>query len=252
MTVTSYAYFRQLQVDDVERYSRQIPIIGDEGQERLRNSAVLIVGVGGLGSIAALYLALAGIGRLILIDDGIVELSNLNRQVLYGPSDIGRPKALVAKEKLEALNPDVKVEAYNARLDENLGRALIERANVVIDALDNWPSRHLLNRLCVSLKRPLIHAGVYGLYGQITTIIPGKGPCLACIFPRPIDVKGPMPIIGPASGVLGLLQACEAIKLITGIGKPLVGRLLIIDLSNMEFSQVEIRRNSSCPVCGGI
>lgn len=234
------------------RYERQIPVIGREGQEKLKRSTVLIAGAGGLGSASALYLAAAGVGRLIIVDPQDVELSNLNRQVLHWTSDIGRAKVESAREKLRRLNPNVEVEVYREELTEELARRLVSRADIVIDALDNWEARFLLNRVCVELGKPFIHAGVEGFYGQMLVVVPGKGPCLQCLLPRQPPSRSGVPVLATTPGVLGLLQATEAIKLLTGVGEPAIGRLIIYDGYSMTFSEVRVRRRPDCPVCSRI
>jgi molybdopterin/thiamine biosynthesis adenylyltransferase len=232
-----------------ERYDRQLRLWGREVQERLRSSTVLVVGVGGLGTVAYLYLALAGIGRLILVDSETVEPTNLNRQILYRDEDVGKPKALVAAERLKQANPDVTVEAYTSRMDENLAEKLVGKADVVVDGLDNWPSRMMLDRVCWKLGKPLVHAGIYGMYGQATTVVPGKTPCLRCIFPSVRDTQRPFPVVGFTPGILGLIEAAEAVKLITGYGRTLAGRLLVVDLYSMEFSLLELKAEGCEKVC---
>ena len=218
-----------------ERYDRQLRILGKEGQEKLRSTTVAVVGLGGLGSIITYYLAAAGVGRLIVIDDGLVELSNLNRQILYTTSDIGLPKAYIAAARLT---------------EENVDR-LLGDADILVDALDNWETRHILNRYAVGSGKPLIHGAVQGFYAQVTTVIPGKGPCLACFLPEPPKPRGVIPIIGAVVGIVASFQASEVIKLATGLGEPLVGRLLVIDAYKGATDTVELKRNPNCPVCGG-
>lgn len=238
---------------ETERYARQIPVIGVKGQRRLSTASVLIVGVGGLGSAVALYLTAMGVGKLILIDDGSVELSNLNRQILYSSQDLGLKKVEVARSRLRELNPHVTIETYDQRLDEALAIELVKRVDVVVDALDNWESRLVLNKVCIEYGKPLIHAGVEGFYGQIMTIVPGKGPCLACLFREvPRTSQRMIPVLGAVSGVLGTLEAIETVKILLSMGKPLVGRMLIIDLLSMDFRSVEVRRNPKCPVCSKV
>ncbi|MDK6029093.1 HesA/MoeB/ThiF family protein [Ignisphaera sp. 4213-co] len=234
---------------DISRYDRQIRVFGVENQEKLRNSTVLVVGAGGLGSAVLTYLTYMGIGKLMVVDEGIVELSNLNRQILYNDSDIGKLKADVVCRKLKEANPRIYVECFARKFDRVLGEELVKKADVVIDALDNWDDRLLLNELCVKYKKPLIHAGVEGWYGQITTVLPGKTPCLYCIKPSRRRAKSTIPVVGVTPGVLGVLEAAEAIKVILNLGQPLYGRLLLIDLYTMEFRSIEIKRNPLCPVC---
>ncbi len=223
-----------------ERYDRQLRLWGKEAQQKLRNATVAVIGVGGLGTIASLYLALAGVGRLILVDPERVEPSNLNRQILYRDEDVGKLKAEVAAQRLREANPDVEVEAYPYRLTEENADEILSRADVVVDGLDNWSSRMLLDKVCWRLGKPLVHAGVYGFYGQATTIIPGKTPCLRCIFRGVRDQPSPFPVAGVTPGLLGVVEAAEAIKLVTGVGETLAGRLLIVDLQSMEFHVVRL------------
>jgi len=238
---------------EMERYSRQVPLIGVDGQRKLATSSALIVGIGGLGSAVAFYLTAMGIGKLILVDEGRIELSNLNRQILYSSQDLGLKKVEVAKSRLKALNPHVDIEIYDQRLDEVLAKELVKRVDIVVDALDNWESRLILNKVCVKYGRPLIHAGVEGFYGQIMTVVPGKGPCLACLFREvPRASQRAIPVLGAVPGVLGALEAIETVKVLLSVGKPLVGRMLIIDLLSMDFKIVEIRRNPRCPVCSKV
>jgi len=237
----------------MERYARQIPVIGVDGQRKLATSSVLIVGVGGLGSAVALYLTAMGVGKLVLVDEGCIELSNLNRQILYSSQDLGLKKVEVAKSRLKALNPYVVIETYDRRLDEELAKELVKRVDVVVDALDNWESRLVLNRVCVEYGKPLIHAGVEGFYGQVMTVVPGKGPCLACLFSEmPRTSQRAIPVLGAVAGVLGTIEAIEAVKVLLSLGKPLIGRMLIVDLLSMDFRVVEIRRNPRCPVCSRV
>ncbi|AEM38116.1 UBA/THIF-type NAD/FAD binding protein [Pyrolobus fumarii 1A] len=231
---------------NMERYDRQLRLWGREAQEKLRQATVLVVGVGGLGSIASLYLTLAGVGHLILVDRDAVEPSNLNRQVLYTEEDIGKPKALVAAERLSKLNPDVRIEAHVATVSRETIEPLVKRADVVIDGLDNWSARLVLDELCWKHRKPFVHAGIHGMYGQLTTIIPGKTPCLRCIVRNPRDPQRPIPVVGVTPGVVGTLAATEAIKLITGYGETLAGHLLIIDLANMEFTKIKLEVSNEC------
>ena len=237
---------------DLERYDRQIPVIGIDGQRKLAQSSVLIVGVGGLGSPVSLYLAAMGIGKLVLVDKEEVELSNLNRQILYSTRDIGKKKVDVAKHKLQELNPHVEIEVYEQSLDEDLARDLVKRVDVVVDALDNWETRMILNKVCVEYRKPLVHAGVEGFYGQVMPVVPGKGPCLACLFARASPSRTRIPVMGVTPGVLGAIEAAEVVKLLLSMGKPLVGRMLIVDLLSMEFRTIEVRRNPRCPVCSSV
>jgi len=244
----------ELTSSDLKRYNRQmmIPSWGNTGQIKLKSAKVVVAGAGGLGCPSSLYLAAAGVGRLVIVDREKYELSNLNRQILGWQKDIGRFKAEAAKEKLEALNSDIDVKAVVADITQDNIHELIHGSNVVIDAMDNWNIRFLLNEACVKEKIPLIHAGIYGLGGQATTIIPGKSPCLRCIIPKtPPEVKT-FPVLGATPGLFAMLQVMEAIKIIVGIGEPLAGRLLFFNGDDMNFSTIEVQRNPNCPVCKGV
>ncbi len=234
------------------RYERQTLMIGEEGQSRLRSSTALIVGVGGLGSPVAYYLVAAGVGRVHLVDPGYLEVSNLNRQILYTTQDIGRPKVVAAAEKLSKLNPEVEIIPHAIGAESLEFEDLVKEADVVVDCLDNWPARELLNRLVVKHRKPLVHAGVARWYGQATTVIPGKTPCLACIYPKGMKSESPIPVMGPTPGVLGAVEAAEAIRILLGLEPGLAEKLLIMDLSAGAFEVVRVRRRPDCPVCGGL
>lgn len=238
--------------EELERYSRQLLIqgFGKGGQRKLKRSHVLVAGLGGLGSPAAMYLVAAGVGRLTILDAQRVELSNLNRQVLHWHLDVGRSKAGSAFEKLYAMNPSVKVEAKLEQItSKNVGR-LIKGVDVVVDGMDNFPTRYLLNEACVRARVPFVHGAVEGLVGQLTTILPGKGPCLRCIVPTEPPRKPVFPVLGVTPGVIGCLQALEAIKLITGVGRPLVGEMLLFNGEDLTFEKIKVERDPRCPVCG--
>ena len=240
----------ELSSEELERYDRQIRMFGRDAQLKLKKASVLVVGVGGLGSPASIYLAAAGIGRLVLLDFQKVELSNLNRQVAHWTTDIGRLKVESAAEKIRKLNPEVDVETLAERLDESNVRDIVNSVDIVVDGLDNWASRFLVNRVCVELGKPFVHAGVKGMHGQLTVVYSGKGPCLQCIIPKPPPEKKAFPVLGTTPGVMGVLEANEVIKLVTGYGRPLIGRLLIYDGLNAEISIVRIKKRENCPVCG--
>jgi len=239
-----------------ERYQRHLSLqeLGSAGQERLKAARVLVVGAGGLGSPAALYLAAAGCGTLGLVDYDCVELSNLQRQVLFDSSAIGRPKAASGAERLAALNPDIRINAHAMRLTADNVRALFEQYDLVLDGTDRLPAHYLINDACVLLQRPLVAAAIHRFEGQLMTYVPGAGPCYRCAFPHgaaaAVASCADAGVLGVLPGVLGTLQATEAIKLITGAGATLIGRLLTYDALEMRFAEFRIRRRSDCAVCG--
>ncbi|AEK73360.1 hypothetical protein GQS_07310 [Thermococcus sp. 4557] len=227
---------------EIERYDRQIMIFGPEGQEKLKGSKVAVVGVGGLGSPVAYYLAAAGIGRLLLIDEQEPELSNLNRQILHWEEDIGRnPKPISAKWKLERFNSDIEIETFVGRLSEENIDGVLEGVDVVVDCLDNFETRFLLDDYARRNRVPLVHGAVEGTFGQVTTVVPGVTKSLREIFPRVVKKEGKFPILGATAGVVGSIQAMEVVKLLTGIGEPLLNKLLIVDLAFNTFDVVELR-----------
>ncbi len=236
---------------DLKRYDRQIRIrgLGDEGQRKLKRTKVFVAGAGGLGSPASIYLAAAGFGHITIADLDVVDLSNLNRQVLHWEKDLGRPKVESGVEKLSGLNSHIRVSAFHGRIDGTNVNELTKGHDLIIDAMDNFPTRYLLNRAAMAHGVPLVHASVWGMEGRMTTIVPGRTPCLECIFPSP-PPKETFPILGSTTGVMGALQVTEAVKLITGIGRTLENRLLIYDGEYMEFHEMEIRKDPDCPVCG--
>jgi molybdopterin/thiamine biosynthesis adenylyltransferase/rhodanese-related sulfurtransferase len=244
--------------DQRSRYSRHllIPEVGVEGQLKLLSSRVLLIGAGGLGSPAGLYLAAAGVGTLGIVDDDRVDASNLQRQIAHSTDTLGEWKADSAKRTLEALNPDVNVVTYKERItSENVERILADGWDVIVDGADNFPTRYLLNDAAVWHDIPLVHGSIYRFEGQVTVFKPHEGPCYRCLFPQP-----PPPelapscaeggVLGVLPGIVGSLQASEALKLCLGIGEPLVGRLLLFDALSTEFSEVTLRRDPACPVCG--
>lgn len=249
----------ELNEQQLLRYSRNIVLaeLGPSGQACLLGSSVLVVGAGGLGSPAAIYLAAAGVGRLGLVDSDRVELSNLQRQILHDTCSVGKDKTASAAARLSALNPDTRVECYQMRLDRSDAEPLIRDYDCVLDCCDNFDTKFLLNDLCVQLRIPLSHAGVLGFRGQLLTVVPGvEGACLRCVLPEPPTAAetptcAASGVLGAAAGVLGSLQAAEAIKVLCGIGKPLTGRLLSLDLLSMHFRVTSAPAVGSCPVCGG-
>ena len=244
----------KLSPEELERYDRQLRIIGwgVESQLKVKGSHVMVVGAGGLGCPTALYLAAVGVGHIAVVDRERVELSNLNRQVLHWSGDLDKPKVESVAEKLRKLNPNVRVEPLQLELNEENIEDLIRKFDVVVDCLDNWRTRFILNEACVKSRKPLVHAGVHSWYGQITTVLPGRGPCLRCIWPENPPETERFPILGATAGTLGLLEVLEVVKLITGLGQPLVGRMLYLDLEIASIEELKIERVKSCPVCGSI
>jgi molybdopterin/thiamine biosynthesis adenylyltransferase len=238
--------------DELARYGRQIiyPGFGKVGQEKLRDSHVLVVGVGGLGSAASMYMAYAGIGHITIVDNDSVELSNLNRQILHWESDIGRKKPISAADKLRRINSSVRITPVCKKITEASVDKIVEGVDIVIDGLDNYNTRFLVNAACVKKRTPFIHAGVNGLVGQITTIIPGETPCLACIYPEPPDTGETIPVLGVTPALMASMQVMEAIKLIVGFGKTLGGMMLYFNGETMEFVYEDLIKNPKCGVCG--
>ena len=236
----------------LERYKRQIMLdgFGMEGQERLKNACVLIAGAGGLGSVVSIYLAVAGVGRIRLLDNDKVELSNLNRQVLYWEDNIGGYKIDSAVDKLRRLNPTVQVRGLVVSITEENAKDLMKGCDVVVDGMDNFTTRFILNKACFKANIPFVHAAIYGFEGRLMTIIPGRTACLQCLYPSPPPEIGPFPVLGAIPGCLACLQAMETIKLITGLGKTTNGNLIVIDGEFMRFEVLKVRPNSDCPVCG--
>ena len=247
----------QFKEDEIKRYSRHIilPEVGGIGQRRLKEAKILVAGAGGLGSPASLYLAAAGIGLIGIIDMDIVDISNLQRQILHRTEDVGKEKTLSAERALKDINPDINVKRYQKRISADNIMNIIKDYDLVIDGVDNFPARYLLNDACFFLAKPLIDAGILKFDGQLMTIIPDKGPCYRCIFPEP-PPAGMVPscqeagILGAVAGILGVLQATEAIKYILGKGNLLVGKILIFDALSLTFRVININRNKECPLCG--
>jgi molybdopterin/thiamine biosynthesis adenylyltransferase/rhodanese-related sulfurtransferase len=241
-----------------QRYARHllIPEVGEAGQQRLLESRVLLIGAGGLGSPASLYLAAAGVGTLGIIDADVVDDSNLQRQIVHSTERLGEPKVLSAKRTIEALNPDVEIVPFQERLtSENIERILAHRWDVIVDGTDNFPTRYLVNDASVWHGIPVVHGSIYRFEGQMTVFHPGEGPCYRCLYPSP-----PPPelapscaeggVLGVLPGIVGSVQAAEALKLLLGAGDTLTGRLLLFDALHTTFDEVAIRRNPECPVCG--
>ncbi|KAA0257164.1 HesA/MoeB/ThiF family protein [Deferribacter autotrophicus] len=242
---------------DIERYSRHIILqeIGVEGQMKICNAKVLIIGAGGLGSPVALYLAAAGVGTIGIADMDNVDLSNLQRQVIHFTDDIGKPKVQSAAEKIKKLNPNVKVETYNEKITSENILDLVSKYDFVVDGTDNFASKFLINDACVFAKKPFSHGGILRFIGQSMTIIPGETACYRCVFKSP-PPPGSVPtcasagILGAIAGMLGTIQAAEVLKYITGVGYLLTNRILYFDAKLMEFRNIEVKKNDKCPICG--
>lgn len=232
-----------------ERYKRQILLFGEDGQEQLKGAHIFIAGAGGLGSPIALYLAVAGIGTITIVDMDVVDQSNLNRQILHTDRDIGKKKTVSAIEKLTEYNPDITINAIDTTIGEDNIHELVGRADGIVDAMDNYPVRYLLNRVALEKKVPFFHGAIRGFYGQATTIIPGKTPCLACIFPK-APPKEVFPVVGVTPGVIGTVQATEVIKYLTKRGDLLANRLFIWDGLAATAEEIATEKNPACPVCG--
>ncbi|HCO02629.1 MAG TPA: molybdenum cofactor biosynthesis protein MoeB [Actinobacteria bacterium] len=249
---------REFTPDEVLRYSRHIilPMIGGEGQSKLMDAKVLCIGAGGLGSPVAMYLAAAGVGTLGILDFDTVDLTNLQRQILHDTADVGRPKVDSAAERLQAINPNVDVVKHNTVLTSENAFDILGRYDVIVDGTDNFPVRYLVNDATQMLGKPLVYGSIFQFDGQATVFLPGaETPCYRCLYPQP-PPPGTVPscaeggVFGVLPGIVGSIQAVEAIKLITGIGTSLVGRLLVFDALDMEFTTVNLRWDPECPVCG--
>lgn len=243
--------------EQIERYSRQIALkeLGTAGQERLMQGSVLIIGAGGLGSPAALYLAAAGVGKIGIADADAVDLSNLQRQILHTTKDLGRPKVESARNSVQALNPETDVRIYQDYVSADNIREIMADYDFVLDATDNFSSKFLINDACVLDHKPFCHAGILGFQGQLMTYLPGSSPCCRCLFqtPPPPDVaqaSRKTGVLGAVPGVIGSLEAAEAIKYLTGVGELLTGRLLTFDARTMAFRTVPVVQNPECSVCG--
>jgi sulfur-carrier protein adenylyltransferase/sulfurtransferase len=247
---------RSLSAEQRERYSRHllIPEIGVEGQQKLLDAKVLLLGAGGLGSPTALYLAAAGVGTLGIVDDDEVDLSNLQRQVIHSTQRVGLPKVDSAEESIHALNPDVNVVKYPVRIDASNIMEIISGYDVIVDGVDNFPTRYLLNDASVRLKIPVVSASILGFDGQLSVFKPYEGPCYRCLFrePPPAELApscGANGVLGVLPGTMGLLQATEVVKLILGIGEPAIGRLLLYDALGATLTEVKVHRDPDCPIC---
>jgi adenylyltransferase/sulfurtransferase len=254
---TRLAELPELDNEEVLRYSRHliIPEVGLEGQRRLKASRVLLVGAGGLGSPLGLYLAAAGVGHLGLVDFDLVDLTNLHRQVIHGTKDLGRPKLDSARDRIADVNPHVRVETYDTRLTSENALEIVRGYDVVIDGTDNFPTRYLVNDACVLSGIPNVYGSIFRFEGQVSIFATEDGPCYRCLFREP-PPPGLVPscaeggVLGVLPGLVGMLQATEAIKLLLGIGQPLIGRLLLVDALRAQFRTLKLRRDPDCPACG--
>lgn len=244
--------------EELERYSRHILLqdVGIEGQEKIMDASVLIIGAGGLGSPIALYLAAAGVGRIGLVDGDVVDLSNLQRQVIHTTAEVGTPKVLSAKRKIEAINPHVHVETYQTMVDASNIVELVSKYDFIIDGTDNFSAKFLINDACVLAKKPYSHGGILRFGGQTMTIAPHESACYACVFDAPppanaVPTCSSAGILGAVAGMLGTIQATEALKYITGVGELLHNKLLSFDAKTMQFRTINLAKNPACRVCGG-
>jgi adenylyltransferase/sulfurtransferase len=246
-----------LSKEEVLRYSRHLimPEVGMDGQLKLKNAKVLCIGTGGLGAPLGLYLAAAGVGRIGLVDFDNVDLTNLQRQVLFGTSDVGRPKTLAAAERLRNLNPDIQIDVFETHLTSENALEIMKDYDIVVDGTDNFPTRYLVNDACVLLGKPNVYGSIFRFEGQITVFGYPSGPCYRCLYPEP-PPPGLVPscaeggVLGVLPGIVGTIQAAETLKLVMGSGQPLVGRLLLFDALAMKFRELKLRKNPECPVCG--
>jgi len=240
-----------------DRYSRHtlLPEVGVDGQLKMLNAKVLLVGAGGLGAPTALYLAAAGIGTIGLVDDDVVDASNLQRQVIHSTERIGTPKTESARLTIEALNPDVEVVEHRTRLDASNILEILDSYDVIVDGADNFPTRYLLNDASVRLRKPVVSASILSFDGQVSTFVPFEGPCYRCLYPTPPPAElapscSANGVLGVMAGTMGTLQANEVLKLVIGIGEPLVGRLLLYEALGTRFTELKVRRDPECPICG--
>src|SRR5499425_2763600 len=256
-SIAARAQSVSLSPQEVQRYSRHLimPEVGVEGQKRLKAASILLIGAGGLGSPLGLYLAAAGIGRLGLVDFDVVDFSNLQRQIIHGTPDVGRPKLQSAAEHIRAINPEVKLDLHETRINRDNALDLIRPYDLVIDGTDNFPTRYLVNDTCVLLRKPNVYGSIFRFDGQASVFAPPAGPCYRCLYPEP-PPPGEVPscaeggVLGILPGLVGCIQATEAVKLILGKGTPLIGRLLLYDALAMTFREFKVRRNPKCPMCG--
>ncbi len=246
-----------LNQEEILRYSRHLimPEVGMDGQEKLKNASILLIGCGGLGSPLSMYLSAAGVGRLGLVDFDLVDFTNLQRQVAFGTQDVGRPKVEATKDRIQSINPNVQVTPYRAKLSSENVMDIFKEYDIIIDGTDNFPTRYLVNDACVFLHKPNVYGSIFRFEGQATVFWADKGPCYRCLYPEP-PPPGMVPscaeggVLGILPGTIGLLQATEAVKLILGKGDPLIGRLMLYNALDMKFREVKLQKDPECPVCG--
>jgi adenylyltransferase/sulfurtransferase len=254
---TPVPFLPALSNDEVKRYSRHLimPEVGVDGQRKLKAAKVLCIGAGGLGSPASMYLAAAGVGTLGIVDFDVVDFSNLQRQILHGTPDVGRSKLASAKDRLHAINPEIQIETYEAALSSQNALKLFEPYDIILDGTDNFPTRYLVNDACVLLGKPNAYGSIFRFEGQASVFATKDGPCYRCLYPEP-PPPGLVPscaeggVLGVLPGIIGVIQATETMKLIMGIGEPLIGRFLIYDALRMKFRELKLRKDPECPVCG--
>ena len=247
----------QLSKDEIRRYGRHLimPEVGLEGQKKLKTSSVLLIGAGGLGSPLALYLAAAGVGRIGIVDFDVVDQSNLQRQVLHGTESIGKPKLLSATNRIHSINPYVNVEPYETRLTSANALEILKHYDVIVDGTDNFPTRYLVNDACVLLHKPNVYGSIFRFEGQVSVFDADHGPCYRCLYSEP-PPPGLVPscaeggVLGVLPGIIGTMQANEVVKLLLGIGEPLIGRLVLFDALKTQFRELRLRKNPDCPICG--
>jgi sulfur-carrier protein adenylyltransferase/sulfurtransferase len=247
----------ELSNEEIARYSRHLimPEVALDGQKKLKSARVLTIGAGGLGSPLALYLAAAGVGTLGIVDFDVVDESNLQRQIIHGTSDVGRPKMESARDRIMDINPNVHVEAYEEALSSENALEIFKDFDIVVDGTDNFPTRYLVNDACVLLKKPNVYGSIFRFEGQASVFYAEEGPCYRCLYPEP-PPPGLVPscaeggVLGILPGAIGTIQATETVKLILGIGEPLIGRLLLYDALDMRFREMKLHKDPSCPVCG--
>ncbi|PIQ89252.1 MAG: adenylyltransferase [Candidatus Omnitrophica bacterium CG11_big_fil_rev_8_21_14_0_20_42_13] len=245
---------KELTAHDKERYGRQMLVDGwsEDGQLKLKNAEVFISGVGGLGSPVSIYLAVAGVGKINVCDFDVPELSNLNRQILHHDARIGINKALSAKETLKILNPSIEIKEFPCKIEADNVHSLVGNSRIIIDCMDNFATRLILNECAIAKKIPLVYASVWGLSGYLSFINVPRTPCLSCIFPEAPPREAKFPVVGATPGVIGCLEALEVIKYLTGVGRNLENELLVWDGASVDFKKLPIRANKDCPVCGAL